>query len=60
MGTFTSSGNYLPLAVAGISAVVMAIFEYFTQKKQMAWLDNFSVATSMLVGMIAAVLMKLA
>lgn len=60
VGTFTSSGNYLPLAVAGISAVVMAIFEYFTQKKQMAWLDNFSVATSMLVGMIAAVLIKLA
>lgn len=60
VGTFTSSGNYLPLVVAGISAVVMAIFEYFTQKKKMAWLDNFSVATSMLIGMIAAVLIKLA
>lgn len=60
VGTFTSSGNYLPLVVAGIAAVVMAIFEYFTQKKQMAWLDNFSVATSMLIGMIAAVLIKLA
>ncbi|WP_395026311.1 DUF5058 family protein [Robinsoniella sp.] len=50
----------MPLVVAGIAAVVMAIFEYFTQKKQMAWLDNFSVATSMLIGMIAAVLIKLA
>lgn len=60
VGTFTSSGNYLPLVVAGISAVVMAIFEYFTQKKKMAWLDNFSVATSMLIGMIAAVMIKLA
>lgn len=59
VGTFTSSGNYLPLFVAGVSAVVMAIFEYFTNKKKMGWLDNFSVATSMLVAMVAAVLINL-
>lgn len=60
VGTLTSSGNYVPLAVAAISAAVMAVFEYFTNKKGMAVLDNFSLAVSMLVGMIAAVLMKLA
>lgn len=59
IGTFTAYKNWLPLFVAAVSAVVMLIFEYFTNKKKMAWLDNFSVATSMLAGMIAAVLIKL-
>ncbi|WP_343210704.1 DUF5058 family protein [Anaerolentibacter hominis] len=58
VGTFTAFGNFMPLVVAGVSALVMAIFEYFTRKKNMAWLDNFSVATSMLIGMIAAVLIN--
>lgn len=59
IGTFTAYGDWLPLFVAGVSAAVMLIFEYFTVKKKKVWLDNFSVATSMLVGMIAAVLIKL-
>lgn len=59
IGTFTSSGNYTPLFVACVSGAVMAVFEYFTRKKKMAWLDNFSVAASMLVGMAAAVLIHL-
>lgn len=59
IGTFTAFGDWLPLFVAGVSAAAMLIFEYFTVKKKKAWLDNFSVATSMLVGMIAAVLIKL-
>ena len=37
----------------------MAVFEYFTNKKGMAVLDNFSLAVSMLAGMVAAVLMSL-
>ena len=59
VGTLTSSGNYVPLAVAAVSAVFMAVFEYFTNKKGMAVLDNFSLAVSMLAGMAAAVLMSL-
>ena len=59
VGTLTSSGNYVPLAVAAVSAVFMAVFEYFTNKKGMAVLDNFSLAVSMLAGMVAAVLMSL-
>ena len=60
IGTFTSSGNYLPLVVALLSALVMGIFQHFTVKKKMAWLENFDVAVSMIFGMAAAVLIHLA
>ena len=56
VGTFTSTGNFLPLIVQAVSALAMAVFTYFTEKKGQAWLDNFSVAGSMLFGMAAAVL----
>jgi len=56
VGTFTSTGNALPLIVLGVSAAAMAVFTYFSEKKGQQWLDNFSVAGSMLVGMAAAVL----
>lgn len=46
--------NFMPLFVALISAVAMAGFEYFAKVKKLAWLDNFSMAGSMLVGMTAA------
>lgn len=55
VGDFLRRDNFMPLFTAIISALVMAVFEYFTVKRGKAWLDNFSVATSMLVGMIAAV-----
>ena len=56
VGTFTSTGNFLPLIVLAVSALAMAVFTWFTEKKGQAWLDNFSVAGSMLFGMAAAVL----
>lgn len=56
VGTFTSTGNFMPLIVLAASALAMAVFTYFTEKKGCAWLDNFSVAGSMLFGMAAAVL----
>lgn len=56
----TESHNVLPLFTAVVSAAVMAVFEYFTVKKNKGWLDNFSVATSMLIAMAAAVLLNLA
>ena len=59
VGTFTSSGNYIPLLVTGISAAAMAVFEYFINKKGAAVLENFSLAVSMLAGMAAAVLLSL-
>ena len=39
-----------------MSALAMAVFTHFAEKKKMAWLDNFSIAGSMLVGMAAAVI----
>ena len=56
VGTFTSTGNFLPLIVLAASALAMAVFTWFSEKKGQAWLDNFSVAGSMLFGMAAAVL----
>ena len=58
VGRVTAFQEYTPLFTAVISAAVMYIFEYFTNKRQVKWLDNFSVATSMLVGMVAAVLFQ--
>lgn len=59
IGTFTSTGNFMPLIVLAASALAMAVFTYFTEKKGKAWLDNFSVAGSMLFGMAVAVVVGL-
>lgn len=56
VGTFTSTGNFMPLIVLAVSAASMAVFTWFSEKKGRKWLDNFSVAASMLCGMAAAVL----
>lgn len=54
---FPSGGSdFMPLIVCAISALSMAVFEYFVQKKKMLQLENFSLAASMLIAMIAAVL----
>lgn len=54
-GSLLVTGEYLPLVALVCSALAMAGFTYFAEKKQMAWLDNFSIAGSMLAGMGAAV-----
>ena len=56
VGTFTSTGNIIPLIVLVSSALAMAVFTYFSEQKKMTSLDNFSVAGSMLFGMAMAVL----
>jgi hypothetical protein len=48
--------DIMPLFVALVAAGIMAVFEYFVQKKGKAALENFSLAASMLVAMVAAVL----
>ena len=55
-GTFTFTGDWLPLAVAAVSALVMALFVFLGEKKKLAWVDNFSIAGSMIVGMASAVI----
>ena len=52
--------DIMPLFVAVVAALVMAVFEYFIQKKGKVALENFSLAASMLVAMAAAVVFQLA
>ena len=58
-GLFTFSGDWIPIAVAAVSALVMAGFIYLVERKQKAWVESFSVAGSMIVGMAAAVVIGL-
>ena len=51
--------DLMPLFTAIVSAIVMAVFEYLIQKKNMSSLENFSLAASMLVAMAAAVVFQL-
>ena len=57
-GPFSFAGDWSPLLTAGVSALVMALFTYLAEKKNMVWLDNFSIAGSMLCGMLAAVIVQ--
>ena len=54
-GVFTFTGSWLPLAVAVVSALAMAVFIKLKEKFGAEWLDSFSVAGSMLVAMTAAI-----
>ena len=53
--TSTPEHNIVPLIVLVSSAVAMAFFTYLIEKKNMRWLENFSIAGSMLIGMAVAV-----
>ena len=55
-GLFTFTGSWTPLAVALAAALAMAVFTWLSERKGMAWLESFSIAGSMLIGMLAAVL----
>lgn len=54
-GKFTYTGQYLQLVTFAFAAIAMMVFNYFSEKKNAQWLENFSIAGSMLVGMAAAV-----
>ena len=47
--------DIMPILVAIVAAAAMAVFEYLIQKKGKAALENFSLAASMLIAMVAAV-----
>jgi len=55
-GMFKFSGDLTPIIVAAVSALVMAGFIWLAEKKNKSWVDSFSIAGSMIVGMAAAVL----
>lgn len=52
--------DIMPIIVAVIAALCMAVFEYFIQKKNKLVLENFSLAASMLIAMTAAVFIHMA
>lgn len=58
-GLFSLSGSFMPLIVVVVSGLVMAGFIYLAEKKKLAWVESFSIAGSMLIGMAAAVVVKL-
>ena len=58
-GMFSFAGSFLPLIVVAVSGCVMAGFVCLAEKKNMAWVESFSIACSMLIGMAAAVVVKL-
>lgn len=53
------NSDYMPLFTAVVAAIVMAIFEFLIQKKNMKSLENFSLAASMLVALAAAITLNL-
>ena len=54
-GIFTFSGSWIPLAVAIVAALAMAVFLRIRKITNADWVDSFSVAGSMLIAMIAAI-----
>jgi len=51
--------DYMPILVAAVAAACMAVFEFFIQKKGKKVLENFSLATSMLIAMAFAVVFQM-
>lgn len=58
-GMFAFAGDWLPLVVVAVSGLSMAGFIWLAEKKKCAWVENFSIAGSMILGMAAAVLVNL-
>ncbi|MBQ9825368.1 MAG: DUF5058 family protein [Solobacterium sp.] len=56
-GVFAFKGDLTPVIVALVSGVFMAGCIHLSEKKKMVWLESFSIALSMLCGMIAAILL---
>lgn len=59
VGLFVSASYHLPLFTAIIAGASMCLFDYITVKKNVLWLDNFSLAASMIVAMAGASIMSI-
>lgn len=55
---FTFSGSALPLATALAAALMMGLLNRAAEKFRLAWLEDISLAVSMLFGMTCAVLLQ--
>lgn len=58
-GSFSFKGDWMPLVVVAVSGLSMAFFMWLGKKKGFAWVESFSIAGSMLLGMGAAVLVNM-
>lgn len=56
IGDIKADANFVPLAVALVGAASMAGFTWLREKKKAEWVDNFSVAGSMIIAMASAIL----
>ena len=56
-GRFSFNGNWLPLAVSIVAAIAMAVFVWLREKKDIEWIESFSICGSMLIAMAAAIIM---
>ena len=56
---FSFLGNWTPLVAAAAAAAAMGVFIWLKEKKKWDWVENFAIAGSMLIGMIATVLVSL-
>ena len=56
---FSFLGDWTPLVAAAAAAAAMAVFLWLKEKKNVGWIENFAIAGSMLIGMLAAVLVSL-
>ena len=57
-GLFTFSGSLIPLLTAVIAALAMALVTWIAETKKLRWLEDVSLALSMLAGMAGAVLLQ--
>ena len=58
-GLFAFAGDWTPLVTVVVSGLCMAGFIWLAEKKEKAWVENFSIAGSMIIGMAAAVAVNL-
>ncbi len=58
-GSFSFKGDWMSLVVVAVSGLSMAFFMWLGKKKGFAWVESFSIAGSMLLGMGAAVLVNM-
>ena len=54
-GLFTFAGPWIPLVTAAAAALAMALFTWLSERRGLKWLESFSIAGSMLLGMAAAI-----
>ncbi len=57
-GVFTFAGNAVPLCTVLCSAAMMALVTRIAEKRQLKWLEDISLALSMLFGMSCAALLQ--